>query len=207
MSISALLEHTSKQEPVFRCFACMDKSEQLKHVAKLSHTLENPASQEEMDQLRKWLGQSAIEFEELYGQHNGVTLYEDSKGDATGFCMYPIDEWETYTSDMKEWYDDMEYEPDELPVGTVDALAFGEIPHSGNYFSVKLSGPDQGKIYYVDHDGGSDEPIANSLSELFAKIVSDPPQFLNELGCYTRYSDGTTKTQWIPKEYSDESTQ
>jgi hypothetical protein len=44
-------------------------------------------------------------------------------------------------------------------------------------------------------------PIAESFEEFLDSILADPADFLNHLGCYTRYSDGKTDIQWIPKEY------
>jgi hypothetical protein len=32
-------------------------------------------------------------------------------------------------------------------------------------------------------------------------VIKDPPGFLYQCGCFTRYSDGKTDIQWIPKEY------
>ena len=81
-----------------------------------------------------------------------------------------------------------------------DGSAFGEIPHSANFFAV-AAGEDAGKIYYANHDDFREAPIAADLGELLDKIRSDPADFLYQCGCYTRYADGTTDTQWIPKEY------
>ena len=102
---------------------------------------------------------------------------------------------------MKSRFEEMGLEPDEQPAGVKDALAFAEIPHSGNYFTVKISGPNTGKIYYADHDDFDDEPFAESFVDFVARIVADPAQFLYDVVCYTRYSDGKTSTRWIPKEY------
>ena len=56
-------------------------------------------------------------------------------------------------------------------------------------------------IYYCDHDDFNTEPIAESFEGFLSMIVDDPPGFMLQRGCYTRYSDGKTDTQWIPKEY------
>lgn len=201
MSVAAFLTHIANGSPVFRCYACGDDSEELTLSARLAHTLEEPATADDLQQLRDWLGSHADQFIQLYSLHNGLTLYEDTVGDAEGVCLYPIEDWQDQTEDMKSQFEEMGLEPDEQPTGVNNALAFAEIPHSGNYFTVKISGPDTGKIYYADHDDFDDEPFAESLADFVARIVADPPQFLYDVGCYTRYSDGKTSTQWIPKEF------
>ena len=45
------------------------------------------------------------------------------------------------------------------------------------------------------------EPIAGSFEEFLDSIVANPADFLYRRGCYTRYSDGKTDIQWIPKQY------
>jgi hypothetical protein len=45
--------------------------------------------------------------------------------------------------------------------------------------------------------------IARNFEEFLAMICADPADFLYQRGCYTRYSDGNTAIQWIPKEFLD----
>jgi hypothetical protein len=87
------------------------------------------------------------------------------------------------TSDMPDWFHR----------GTV----FAEIPQSANYFVIDRAG----QVFYADHDDFSTKPIALSFDRFLKMIVDDPPGFLYRRGCFTRYSDGATSTQWIPREY------
>lgn len=202
MSIAAFLSHLSDESPTFRCYACGDETETLALSVNLTHSLEPPAEAEHLHQLRNWLGPRAEEFVQLYSLHDGFTLYEDPIGDAEGIRFYSIEEWGGQTEDMQSQFVEMGFTEEEFPAGILDALAFAEIPQSGNYFTVKLSGPDAGKIFYADHDDFLDEPFADTLGEFLARIANDPPQFLYDAGCYARYSDGKTSTQWIPQVYS-----
>ena len=88
-----------------------------------------------------------------------------------------------------------------MPLWLKEGIAFGEIPHSANFFVVAES-ERAGKIYYADHDDFRESPIAGDLDELLDRIRNDPADFLYQCGCYTRYSDGKTDTKWIPKEYA-----
>jgi hypothetical protein len=78
----------------------------------------------------------------------------------------------------------------------------GTVPHSGNYFVVPIKGPSIGKVFYANHDGWYEKPFAKSFDDFVVRITKNPVKLLNdELGCYTRYSDGKTDLQWIPKKY------
>ena len=80
-------------------------------------------------------------------------------------------------------------------------IVFGEIPRSGNYFLLPPSGEHGGQVFYDDHDGFHEEPIAGSFEGFLDSIIADPADFLYRLGCFARYSDGKTDIQWIPKEF------
>ncbi len=203
MSVENFLSHIAHNSPTFRCYACGDKQESLNLTARLAHTRNPPATGDELEQLRDWLNSHAGDFVRLYSQHNGLSIYEDTVGDAAGIALYPVADWPDQTEEMKSQFEAMGVEPEDQPAGVIDSLAFGEIPHSENDFTVKLSGPHAGKIFYADHDDFSDDPFADSFADFLARIVDDPPKFLYDVGCYTRYSDGKTSTQWIPKEYAN----
>lgn len=205
MSVEKFLSHIADNSPTFRCYACGDRQESLNLTARLAHTRNASATGDELKQLRDWLNSHADDFVALYSQHNGLTIYEDTLGDAAGITLYPVADWPDQTEEMRCQFEAMGVEPGDQPAGVIDALAFGEIPHSANYFTVKLSGPHAGKIFYADHDDFSDAPFADSFADFLARIANDPPQFLYDVGCYTRYSDGKTSTQWIPKEYANNS--
>jgi hypothetical protein len=205
MSVEKFLSHVEDHSPTFRCYACGDRQESLNLTARLAHTLNPAATGDELKQLRDWLDSHAADFVALYSQHNGLTIYEDTAGDAAGVTFYPVADWPDQTDEMKSQFEAMGVESDDQPAGVIDSLAFGEIPHSANYFTVKLSGLQAGKIFYADHDDFSDDPFAESFAEFLGRIVNNPPKFLYDVGCYTRYSDGKTSTQWIPKEYANSS--
>ncbi|MDZ4783416.1 MAG: SMI1/KNR4 family protein, partial [Planctomycetia bacterium] len=98
----------------------------------------------------------------------------------------------------RQW--NYELEAEDMPSWFREGVVFGEIYESGNYFVLH---EEHGKerVYYYDHDDFQEEPLAESFEAFLALIVDDPPGFLFRCGCYTRYSDGKTEGQWIPKEY------
>ena len=201
MSVESFLSHVHAASPTFHCYRCGDRTETASLVAPLSHTLGPPADVTAIQLLQEYLGPKANPFIELYDQHDGMVLYQDQRGDAQGLRLYPAQQWERQTGQMREGFTAMGYEPEEWPAGAIDTMAFAEIPHSGNYFTVKISGKNRGQIYYTDHDDFTDSPFAESFETLLSRITKDPAQFLMGVGCYTRYADGETSEQWIPKRF------
>jgi hypothetical protein len=162
--------------------------------------LKPPASAKALARIDSLLGEAGAPFQQLYGLHNGMVLYRDSQSNAAGVTFFPIEEWPARSQAMRDELTAMGWEEDQMPLWLKEGIAFGEIPHSANFFVVGV-GEDAGKIFYADHDDFMEDPIAEDFEELLDMIRSDPADFLYQRGCYTRYSDGKTDTQWIPKEY------
>ena len=81
-------------------------------------------------------------------------------------------------------------------------VAIAAVPFSGNYFVMPVEAPAAGKIFYANHDGWYESAFANDFQKFLVHVTRKPVNLLNEdVGCYTRYSDGKTDEQWIPEEY------
>ena len=195
------LRHIADPAPAFRCFACGDENEEPVHVALVEHELEPPAGDAATEMLRELLGPAAAGVEPLYRQHDGVLLYCDAESDAAGFALFPIEEWTARSAEMREQLAEMGWELDDTPLWLREGLAIGEVPFSGNFFVMHPAGADPHRVYYVDHDAFEDAPITANLEALLDWLSAEPANLLYQLGCYTRYSDGETDTQWIPAEY------
>ena len=204
MSFDKLREILSHASPSFRCYYAGDRTEQLRFTAHMQHILGKPATATALAQLDSQLGDAGIVIRELYAIHDGMTLYCDTKSDAAGFELFPIADWQTQTADMRESMEAMGMEVDEMPGWFSSGVVVGQIPHSANYFVIGTTDDDSGKIFYMDHDDFIEEPIADSVELLIDALLADPAQFLYDRGCYTRYSDGKTDRQWIPKQYLNE---
>jgi hypothetical protein len=178
-------------------------------TARVANHLNPPATKESLATIDARLGAAGRPFQQLYGLHDGMVLYRDLQRRKTlylgafyaaGIEFFPVAEWAARSEAMREQIDSTDWGEYALPAWLKASIAFGEIPHSANFFVVGVS-EDAGKIFYADHDDFREDPIAGDLEELLDKIRSDPADFLYQCGCYTRYSDGKTDTQWIPKEY------
>ena len=127
-----------------------------------------------------------------------MLLFRDTESDATAFELFPIADWPARTAEMRESMEAMGFDSGDMPGWFGAGVAIGQIPHSGNYFVVGIN---DGKLYYADHDDFAEDSVTDDAESLIDSLVSDPPQFMYDRGCYARYSDGTSEKQWIPKEY------
>jgi len=195
-TLNELLAHTS---PGFVCEgAGVSRTEQF--LAKITHLVPDAASTSDLSKLKQMIAVGSEELLEFYGEHNGLILYKDTIGNAEGVELFAVENMADGTAELRSWLD--------MGGGAADynnlktAIAIGQVPHSGNYFAMPVEGPGVGKVYYVDHDDWREDPYAKSFNEFVIRITSSPAKLLSEdLGCYARYSDGTTNIQWIPIEY------
>lgn len=196
-----ILSHTL---PSFRCYYAGDRTEQLGFTARIRHILGRPATAEALAQLESQLGSAGTVIRDLYAIHDGMTLYRDTKSDAAGFELFQIADLPMQTREMRESMEAMGMELDEMPGWFSSGVVVGQIPHSANYFVIGTTDDESGQIFYLDHDDFIEEPIAENMESLMASLLADPAQFLYDRGCYTRYADGKTDRQWIPKQYLNE---
>ncbi len=209
MSLSDFESHLKDPTPGFRCFDCGDRAEKLAFSARIENQIRSPSSPRTLSKIDQYLGPVAESIKQFYANHDGLLMYEDTlltrwtggEYRAAGIAFFPIAEWERHSSEMREGLLAMGWSRDDMPDWLLEGIAFGEIPHSANYFVIQPTGENAGQIFYADHDDFDPNPIAASFEALLDSIIADPAEFLNCYGCYTRFSDGKTDIQWIPKEY------
>jgi integron integrase len=209
MSLADFEAHINDESPGFRCYACGDRAEKATFVARVQNTVWQPANPRAIASLDKKLGQVGNQFKQFYAKHDGVLMYEDmlvppssaQVPRAAGVCFFPIAQWAATSREMRQSLIAMGWSKEDMTDWLAEGIAFAEIPASANFFVVQPKGKSSGKVYYADHDSFESDPIADSLDDFLGSILKDPADFLNRLGCYTRYSDGKTDVQWIPKEY------
>ena len=201
MKLERFDAHQRDPAPGFRCYACGDRSEKPKLLARVKNRIGKPASAKAIAAVTKACGASSPVLKRFVELHDGVLLYSDSKSDAAGIEFFKAAEWQSRTQEMRESMTEMGFEEDDMPEWFHRGVVFGEIPHSANYFVMQPNGKKSGQVFYCDHDDFKTEPMAATFEDLLSMIVKDPPGFLYQCGCFMRYSDGKTDIQWIPKEY------
>lgn len=201
MTPQALEAFTKSPAPGFRCYAAGDKSG-ARFLASVRHILNPPASSDSIAQIRQLLGIYAGPVADFYQHHDGFVLYRDTKSDAAGIELLSVERWEEATDDMRDWFGHLADEPENDPDHIVTGIAIATVPHSGNHFVVPIEGQSAGKIFYADHDGWYESAFADDFGSFLARMTREPVKLLAEdVGCYTRYSDGKTDSQWIPEEF------
>ena len=160
----------------------------------ISHALEASAAPGELERLRRILGPHATDVIELYSCHDGLELYV--QGSESGLMFHSASQWELATSTFKEEIEEWGRSEGDVFEFERRGVVFGEPVASGNWLLLY-----RGAVYYSNHDGAEDTPLAPTFSAFLDRIVEEPAKLLHDLGCYARYSDGTTDIQWIPERY------
>lgn len=185
------LEHLKEERPRFICYPAGGKDAP-DQTFEVSHILNEAPTKTALEELKGKLSGDSAQLLSMYAHHNGLELY--CENDIPSIEFYKIEDMDDRNEDWKGWFD--MFDEDELCEFQKEGYAFGEISSSGNYFVWH-----QGKVYYSAHDDGDCEPVGESFDEFLEGIMHQPAQFLYDMGCYTRFSDGKTDIQWIPREY------
>lgn len=194
--------HAFVRRPLaFRCKPAIRRGASERFVAHVGHSLNSPPTPDEKGQLKRHLGIQAEALQAFYQKHNGFLLYRDTLSDTAGIHAFSIKAWANATerlhANIRESLDDEEDDPK----GLLSTVVFGTAPRSGNYFVVQTAGPSIGGIFYTDHETLSMTLFASDFDEFLRRIITDPVTLIaRDLGCFARYSDGSSSTQWIPEE-------
>ncbi len=185
--------------PGFRCHTPVNQGKR-KYVARVAHLLADAADEEQIREIKRRLKSLATPVANFFARHNGFTLYRDLLSDAAGVRLLPVHEWDNATAELKQSVGHIPKDAD--PANIKGGLPIAEIPHSGNYLVMSLKGASAGRVFYADHDGWYAEPFAQDFDGFIRRLCKNPVLLLNEtFGCYARYSDGKSDTQWIPEMY------
>ncbi len=185
------IKHLADSNPCFICYHTRgDEASEL--TVEVDHLIKQGASDSDLEQFASKLTGDVSEIIEFYRMHDGAELYRHNEMPSIEF--YQLVDIDEQNESWRVWFDMLD--EDDLQEFQKYGVAFGEVSCSGNYFIWH-----EGKVYYSNHDGEEDDPLANTFNEFLNLIAKNPASFLYDMGCYTRFSDGKTDLQWIPKEY------
>ena len=185
-------EHIKDYNPTFNCYASGDNDEKIEFSITVENFINAGAKDKELESLKSNTQSNNPELIQFYNEHDGLKLYCQNNEPRLEF--FPINSLSKANEEWKSWFDDLE--EDEIYEFQKHGVAFGKVSNSGNYFVIY-----NGQIFYSDHDEWEEAILGQTLNEFLTKLASDPATMLYELGCYSRYSDGITDKQWIPKSY------
>lgn len=200
MNLQKLTSLLDTNNQKFLCSSTSNESQEF--TAHIFHEVTPPLNTPQIEELKNAVGDIGQLFE-LFGSYSSVRLYCDSMSDTSAYYIAHPNDWSELASEMNEWLSDLteEEESEILEDWTENALVIGEIPSSGNYFLLATDGEQKGKIYSFEHDGFEFIEIAKDVEQFINQLCTINDELLDDIMCYSRYSDGETDTQWIPKKY------
>ena len=162
--IETLETYCARPNQRFVCYGAGGKKSQT-YTAHVKHMLHAPADPGDLRHLQFELGDLAEQFLAFYSRHDGALLFADTLSDTAGFRLGHVADWERLTREMMGWWDMLVQEgrEDENMDWLETAIAFGEVPHSGNYFAIAREGTRRGSIIYSRHDGLECDTYAKDL--------------------------------------------
>ncbi len=171
-------------------------------VAHIEHRVEGPAPASVREPMLQRL-RNVPELAAFYDEYGSARLYCDTIGIASAFYIGSPDAWARLKKDLNKWFELLDYdEEEELLPDWIDAcVVFGEIPMSGNYLLMPMSGELTGQVFEFEHDGFEFIRRGENFDEFLSWVSTVDDKLLQDIGGHTRYSDGETETQWMPEKY------
>ena len=132
----------------------------------------------------------------FYSNFGSLRLYCDSIGDASAFYIARPSEWLKLFFRFQQWVDGLKKkEREELVPKWVDqSVVFGEVPNSGNFFLMAMTGAESGRVYEFEHDGFEFIERGGDLSEFLEYLSVVDEGLIRDILTHTRYSDGSGET-------------
>lgn len=137
-----------------------------------------------------------------------LVLYHDPISDDAAFVIVSPDQWASLDSEFRPWLECVdendEEQADLLPSWIGDCLVFGEVPRSGNYLLMPLSGEKRGFVYEFEHDGFEFIEYASDIEQFVYRFLDPSPSALTEMASHMRFVEGDDYgTQWWIDEMRD----
>lgn len=136
----------------------------------------------------------------FYSTFGDLTMYLDEQTGEAAYHLASPSKWEELDGDFRPWVEDLDDgEADEyLPSWIDDCIVVGEIPRSGNYLLIPLTGPDAGKVFEFEHDGFEFIELGKSLPDFVALSLDLDGRRLSAMASHLRFiADGEVAQWWI----------
>jgi hypothetical protein len=142
----------------------------------------------------------------FYRVFGSLRLYSEPVSGESAFYIGAPSQWQFLDEDLRCWFEGLsEQEEEELLPGWIDdCVVFGEIPGSGNYLMMPLSGEKQGRVFEFEHDGFEFIELAPDHEQLLYLWLHPCPKTLTDMASHMRFiEDADPQCQWWMVEMQD----
>ena len=144
-------------------------------------------------------------LKEFYATFGSLTLYHHEASEDAAFHIANPEGWSMVQEEFSGWIDDLDEEEEEelLPEWINECIAIGEIPYSGNYLLMPLSGEMSGHVFEFEHDGFEFIELASDLHEFIIKALNPDSRSLTKMASHMTFTEAGEDNQWWIEEMRD----
>ena len=194
MILAELRQLIEKHTGIFYCRGCSHHNEN-KHI-NFKHVYQKPGYTScvlDIGDLR-----------DFYSTFGSLTLYYDEKSGDAAFYIAKPEEWGGLLECFNNWMEDVtDDNPEWLPYWVGNCIAIGEIPESGNYLLVPLSGDKKGHVFEFEHDGYEFKEYGSSVEEFIRKALKPDSELLTDMASHMTFTENDPMDQWWIEEMHD----
>lgn len=139
-------------------------------ATKRYHKLNVPANPEDLADLAG-LPESLIT---LYEKHDGIRLFAHQDSDKSAIYIAALDDWAILGEELLDAMSELK--PKQIPTWIDDAIAFAEVPDSGDFFLLIAEGDLTGQVFYFNQAKKKFTQFAEDFAGFLKRICEDAQQ-------------------------------
>lgn len=144
-------------------------------------------------------------LKDFYDTFSNLLMYYDEESGDAGVHIASPSQWDSLEIEFRDWLDIVdEDERDEVFPDWIDAcLVIGEVPHSGNYYLMPITGENKGYVFEFEHDGFEFIELANDIEQFILKMLNPDSEQLTNMASHMRFIEKNSEKQWWIEELKD----
>jgi len=144
-------------------------------------------------------------LKEFYATFGTLELYSDAESGESAYFIGSQAQWSELAGYFEPWLEGMDEDEraECVPPWINDCIVVGEIPSSGNYLLIPISGTGAGKVFEFEHDGFEFIELGSSLPSFILQTLSPDRRQLREMASHLRFITGDPHVQWWIREMRD----
>lgn len=141
----------------------------------------------------------------FYETFDSLVLYFDEESGDAAYVIASPSEWSELNHSFTAWLQGMgEFEfAQTFPAWIKDRIVVGEMPKTGNYLLVPVSGVEAGKVFGFDHDGFEIRELGSSLPDFVYRSLDLDSERLTDIAAHLRFMSPDDDRQWWITELRD----